>query len=648
MSQYLPEVAWSTYARNVLLGNTPYRYKLTVNYLDPNESGANTMEMQVGDWFIDNAGYPFLIEEINGAQLTVYDVNERGDGVTSAYGPYPDKIGYVYRPKNGAFMLTQAQLRKLDPSASDIIIPIEKGIVWKYRGLNIIGDTFDLQNVTKLVLENIQIEELSEDGWQGGKKVKLRVDTGIQYTVINQVNHGFNTDVVYYDSIAETWTKAVASNEMTCGSHLSVKIDDDNFFIISNGDYVTSILDEDGNPLIPGEYYFLSKTNPGKITKIKPVTGITQYILYAVTPSLVTISVEEPYESVAGGGGAGASTFIELEDTPDSYENGKYLYATTDSIVYRTPLIEDILNLQIVLDGKASLPEDPINTVQFNSNGDLGSTPLYYNPNGETFAFGYDPGDYNTNYVVIDPGDRYGIFSIFSVELGGAPIFYVGSQGIGVNFIYPLDSGTDRINLDDIFFIGDGFVGSSGNLLLSGNAFSTGYLPTLFWSIPERSIAFDLGTHFTSKEIGRFYSYEFPENPSVGTKFYFVFDNKGSLNNNEIYIENTPYLKGVIMVIVKKSSDSWILYRGDFELLMFTDSTPYFACILIDSMGNNINSIGLSINVDSTTDINGNLLIRFYLEVISENLIKDIQTVINYDRYSFSNIDVRHLKRQWT
>jgi len=173
MSQYLPEVAWSTYARNVLLGNTPYRYKLTVNYLDPNEPGANTMEMQVGDWFIDNAGYPFLIEEINGAQLTVYDVNERGDGVTSAYGPYPDKIGYVYRPKNGAFMLTQAQLRKLDPSASDIIIPIEKGIVWKYRGLNIIGDTFDLQNVTKLVLENIQIEELSEDGWQGGKTVKL-------------------------------------------------------------------------------------------------------------------------------------------------------------------------------------------------------------------------------------------------------------------------------------------------------------------------------------------------------------------------------------------------------------------------------------------------------------------------------------------
>src|SRR5574344_1305420 len=137
MSQYLPEVAWSTLASNVSLGPSSYRYYVTTNPLDPNEPGASTMTMIVGDWLIDYAGYPFLIEGILGSVITVYDILERGDGITSAYGPYADKLGFVYRPKNGAFLLTQAQLRKLDASAIDIITPIEKGILWKYRGIEI-------------------------------------------------------------------------------------------------------------------------------------------------------------------------------------------------------------------------------------------------------------------------------------------------------------------------------------------------------------------------------------------------------------------------------------------------------------------------------------------------------------------------------
>lgn len=117
MSQYLPVVAWSTIASNVTLGASAYRHYITVNPLDPNEHGASTMTMVVGDWFLDYAGYPFLIEDILGSVITVYDILERGDGITSAYRPYADKVGSVYRPKNGAFLLTQAQLRKLDASA---------------------------------------------------------------------------------------------------------------------------------------------------------------------------------------------------------------------------------------------------------------------------------------------------------------------------------------------------------------------------------------------------------------------------------------------------------------------------------------------------------------------------------------------------
>ena len=129
---YLPTIAWSTIASNVSLGPTAYRYYITVGYLDPNEPGAVAQSMAIGDYFIDYAGYPFQIEGIDGNEVLLYDLVERGDGVSSAYGPYANKLGYIYRPLNGAIILTQAQLRKLDMSAPDIINPIEKGIIWAH------------------------------------------------------------------------------------------------------------------------------------------------------------------------------------------------------------------------------------------------------------------------------------------------------------------------------------------------------------------------------------------------------------------------------------------------------------------------------------------------------------------------------------
>lgn len=363
MSQYLPEVAWSTIASNVSLGLTTYRYYITVNPLDPNEAGASTMSMAINDWFIDNAGYPFLIEEINGAQLTVYDVNERGDGVTSAYGPYPDKIGYVYRPKNGAFMLTQAQLRKLDPSASDIIIPIEKGIVWKYRGLNIIGDTFDLQNVTKLVLENIQIEELSEDGWQGGKTVKLTAqDSGISRLEVYLEGHGFNEDLVYYSG---TWNKALAVNTIpeSAATHLAVRVDDNNFIAYSFGEIEVNITDDLNNPLVDGEYYFLSQTTAGKVTRTCPSEGLIQYVGQYINGKF-KVDIHEPYE------------YLSENDAPS---------------------------------GSGGIPGGDNSEFQYNDNGTFGGTPLFrYDKNTGNISFGYysvDPyipitigGNYNWDY----------------------------------------------------------------------------------------------------------------------------------------------------------------------------------------------------------------------------------------------------------
>ena len=54
------------------------------------------MSMAVNDWFIDFAGYPFLIEEVNGSILTVYDILERGDGITSAHIVTGKQIGRAH------------------------------------------------------------------------------------------------------------------------------------------------------------------------------------------------------------------------------------------------------------------------------------------------------------------------------------------------------------------------------------------------------------------------------------------------------------------------------------------------------------------------------------------------------------------------
>ena len=220
MSQYLPEVAWSTIANNVSLGPSSYRYYVTTNPLDPNEPGASTMTMVVGDWFIDYAGYPFLIEDILGSVITVYDALERGDGVTSAYGPYADKVGFVYRPKNGAFLLTQAQLRKLDASAIDIITPIEKGILWKYRGIEInalYGDgeavetiaEDSIDNITKLSLSPEFILRTEEDGWQGGKKYSLSLDGLLHNTLPDIQGTGLGDDYIHLDQdqVDALWAK---------------------------------------------------------------------------------------------------------------------------------------------------------------------------------------------------------------------------------------------------------------------------------------------------------------------------------------------------------------------------------------------------------------------------------------------------------
>ena len=219
MNEYFPEVAWRTIVDNVTVAPTPHYYTVDVFPLDSNEPGADPLDIAIGYWLIDNGGYTYLITDVSGSTITVYDINERSWG-DSYIGPLEDLPGYVYKTKNGAFLLSQSQLRFLDRSAPDILYPIEKGIIWKYRGIEInalYGDgevvetiTEDsVDNITKLSLSSEFILRTEEDGWQGGKKYSLSLDGLLHNNLQDVQGTGLDDDYIHLDQdqIDALWTK---------------------------------------------------------------------------------------------------------------------------------------------------------------------------------------------------------------------------------------------------------------------------------------------------------------------------------------------------------------------------------------------------------------------------------------------------------
>ncbi len=187
MADYFPDVAWSTISRNVV----PYRtggtvfvlntYVIDIYPINANEPGASTMEVAVNDYFIDYLGYPYTILNVATVstykQIRVYDINERSISESINYGPYPNQIGYVYRPINGAVILSQAQLLNLDSQARDRINNIEKGIIWENRGIRMMdSNDYSISSITELHPgENMSVTISHISGWNGGEVASLGV-----------------------------------------------------------------------------------------------------------------------------------------------------------------------------------------------------------------------------------------------------------------------------------------------------------------------------------------------------------------------------------------------------------------------------------------------------------------------------------------
>lgn len=96
-----------------------YNYTCRVIKDDPNDPGYGTLA--VGYYIVDFIGHIFEIMEINyGGDAEVvraYDLIED----TYSYGPYNNKISYIYDSLHKAALLSQAKLNRLDGSAEDYV-----------------------------------------------------------------------------------------------------------------------------------------------------------------------------------------------------------------------------------------------------------------------------------------------------------------------------------------------------------------------------------------------------------------------------------------------------------------------------------------------------------------------------------------------
>ena len=111
---------------------------------------------------------------------------------------------------------------------------------------------------------------------------------------ITQVAHGFDNDFVFHNGTE--WVKAQADILDNTATHFAKSIDANTFIAHASGEIdVTGILDDLGEVLVAGEYYFLSQTVAGKLKRISPESGVVQSVLKVNLSNEATVVIGEPY-----------------------------------------------------------------------------------------------------------------------------------------------------------------------------------------------------------------------------------------------------------------------------------------------------------------------------------------------------------------
>ncbi len=188
-----------------------------------------------------------------------------------------------------------------------------------------LGDILKIDTINEYTTDNgVDIEGVKiKDGFIDWSFISNKPEFTSEYLVkeITQASHGFNNDFIYHNGTQ--WVKAQADDVDTCATHFAISTDIDTFNLIPVGELSNvTITDEVGDPLIVGDYYFLSQTTPGKITATQPSTGIVQSVLKSNSANNVTILVDDPYLFEGG------SSFIE---SPLTTKGDIWTYTSNDA-----------------------------------------------------------------------------------------------------------------------------------------------------------------------------------------------------------------------------------------------------------------------------------------------------------------------------
>ena len=113
-------------------------------------------------------------------------------------------------------------------------------------------------------------------------------------TTVNQVSHGFDEDFIYHNGT--TWVKAQANSENTLATHFARRVSDDIFEAYLIGTLNVSFLDDASGALTAGDYYYLSQSLAGKVTKTKYGTGILQPLFKMNQSTEMILMIDNAYE----------------------------------------------------------------------------------------------------------------------------------------------------------------------------------------------------------------------------------------------------------------------------------------------------------------------------------------------------------------